>query len=259
MNYGFMSLNKIERGRMRFRVGIELESENVVIPYDHQYYLASYIYRVVERSDAKYSFELHRSRKYKHYTFSYLMSSKRENLKEGIKVGKEVYFYISSPDDEFIKHVVEGMLIHPEFRIKNVRGVVKEIKILKSPEIKHRNVFRTLSPIIIKKFVDKERWINLFPTDEEFYSRLKENLVNRYLDFLGNLGKYSTEHFLKDFDLNISIKEFKPKRHSINGTYHRGSLCEMVVEGNPELIKYGYEAGFGEKNAMGFGMVKVVG
>ncbi len=244
---------------MRFKVSIGLEKDYVVIPYDHQYYLASYIYRVIEKVDPKYSFELHRPRKYKHYTFSYLMSSYRESLKEGIKVGKEVYFYISSPDNEFIKHVVEGMLTYPEFRIKKIKGVVKEIKVLKSPKIEYRNVFRTLSPIIIKKFVNKDEWINLFPTDKEFYSRLKENLINRYLDFLGNLEKSSTDGFLKDLDINIIIKEFKPKRHNINGTYHRGSLCEMIVEGNSELIKYGYEAGFGEKNAMGFGMVKLIG
>ncbi|MEO0247726.1 MAG: CRISPR-associated endoribonuclease Cas6 [candidate division WOR-3 bacterium] len=51
---------------------------------------------------------------------------------------------------------------------------------------------------------------------------------------------------------------FKPKRIKIKETWHR--CVEMVFEakGNPELLEIGYKAGFGAKNSMGFGMVKVV-
>jgi CRISPR-associated endoribonuclease Cas6 len=31
-----------------------------------------------------------------------------------------------------------------------------------------------------------------------------------------------------------------------------------VVRGSAELIEIGYEAGFGEKNSMGFGMVEMI-
>ncbi|MCD6222629.1 MAG: CRISPR-associated endoribonuclease Cas6, partial [Thermoplasmata archaeon] len=39
--------------------------------------------------------------------------------------------------------------------------------------------------------------------------------------------------------------------------YHR--CTEMVFEarGSAELLSIGYEAGFGERNSMGFGMVKM--
>jgi len=33
-------------------------------------------------------------------------------------------------------------------------------------------------------------------------------------------------------------------------------MCPFVVKGNKELIKFGYECGFGELNSAGFGMVK---
>jgi CRISPR/Cas system endoribonuclease Cas6 (RAMP superfamily) len=35
-------------------------------------------------------------------------------------------------------------------------------------------------------------------------------------------------------------------------------MAPFVVRGSVELIALGYEAGFGEKNSMGFGMVEVV-
>ena len=58
---------------------------------------------------------------------------------------------------------------------------------------------------------------------------------------------------------NISIKflRFKPKRHRIINTYHRCVLGEFIVQGDKDLIEFGYDCGFGEKNSMGFGMVKM--
>lgn len=43
----------------------------------------------------------------------------------------------------------------------------------------------------------------------------------------------------------------------VKDTWHR--CCEMIfrVRGDPKLIEIGYKAGFGSKNSMGFGMVKV--
>ena len=34
---------------------------------------------------------------------------------------------------------------------------------------------------------------------------------------------------------------------------------KFVAHGDTELLKLGYEAGFGEKNSMGFGMVSIMG
>jgi CRISPR-associated endoribonuclease Cas6 len=36
-----------------------------------------------------------------------------------------------------------------------------------------------------------------------------------------------------------------------------GIQAPFTIEGDPELIKVGYECGFGEKNSMGFGMAEV--
>lgn len=43
----------------------------------------------------------------------------------------------------------------------------------------------------------------------------------------------------------------------IRGIKVRGWLAPFTVEGSPELIELGYEAGFGSRNSMGFGMAEV--
>ncbi|RLF61115.1 MAG: CRISPR-associated endoribonuclease Cas6, partial [Thermoplasmata archaeon] len=61
-----------------------------------------------------------------------------------------------------------------------------------------------------------------------------------------------------DTDLEIKVRRAKAKRIKIKDTFHR--CVEMVFEasGSKELLTIGYQAGFGERNSMGFGMVKVV-
>ncbi|MGQ9648304.1 MAG: CRISPR-associated endoribonuclease Cas6, partial [Thermodesulfobacteriota bacterium] len=42
------------------------------------------------------------------------------------------------------------------------------------------------------------------------------------------------------------------------GTKIRGWLMHFTAEGNTDLIKIGYEAGFGENNSAGLGMVEEI-
>jgi CRISPR-associated endoribonuclease Cas6 len=42
----------------------------------------------------------------------------------------------------------------------------------------------------------------------------------------------------------------------IRGIKVRGWLAPFTIEGSPELIEIGYEAGFGARNSMGFGMAE---
>jgi CRISPR-associated endoribonuclease Cas6 len=43
----------------------------------------------------------------------------------------------------------------------------------------------------------------------------------------------------------------------LKNTFHMASLMVFIAEGSKELLEIGYKAGFGERNSMGFGMVKL--
>jgi CRISPR-associated endoribonuclease Cas6 len=43
----------------------------------------------------------------------------------------------------------------------------------------------------------------------------------------------------------------------VRGIRVRGWMMRFQVSGPPELIRLGYDAGFGERNAQGFGMVRI--
>ncbi|MEM4509071.1 MAG: CRISPR-associated endoribonuclease Cas6, partial [Archaeoglobaceae archaeon] len=116
-------------------------------------------------------------------------------------------------------------------------------------KITDKEKFVTLSPINVSK-AENGKAVDLYPTQREFYEVLKQNLIKKYVLLHGKEPESR--------EVEFKPISFKPKRIKIKDTWHR--CVEMVFEakGNPELLEIGYKAGFGAKNSMGFGMVKVV-
>ena len=230
--------------------------KNTTVPFDHQYYLASMIYRVLEKVDKEYAYSLHKPKKYKHFTFSYLMCKKRVVCDQGLlTLDGEVFFFFSSPDQKMVADFVNGLFLSRELRIGDVKGVVSEVKVMDKKEIKEKCLLGSLTPIVVRKPENvgkRMKGVELDPKDPEFLERLKSNLINRFNEFYGEDAKE------EDIDFRL-LCEPKQKRHKIKTEYYRCYLLpRFEAIGDPRIIKYGYEAGLGEKNAMGFGMVKVV-
>ncbi len=92
--------------------------------------------------------------------------------------------------------------------------------------------------------------VDLYPTEPKFYENLHRNLVERFSEFY---GKAPVDHF----DV-IETADIKPKRIKISEGYRRYNLISLRIQASPELLKFAYDAGLGEKNAMGFGCVDVL-
>ncbi|RLF81520.1 CRISPR-associated endoribonuclease Cas6, partial [Thermococci archaeon] len=61
-------------------------------------------------------------------------------------------------------------------------------------------------------------------------------------------------------EFEVKVLKAKPKRFEVKpGIFQRAWHLVFKAYGDGELIKVGYQAGFGEKNSLGFGMVKVDG
>ena len=115
-------------------------------------------------------------------------------------------------------------------------------------------MFMAISPIYVKTLRSengKLREFDLYPSEPKFYENLHKNLVERYSEFYG--ASPEKEHF----DI-VEVSGIKPKRIKIAGHFRRCSLMRLRIQANPELLEFAYDAGLGEKNAMGFGCVEVV-
>ncbi|MEW6066759.1 MAG: CRISPR-associated endoribonuclease Cas6 [Nitrospirota bacterium] len=156
--------------------------------------------------------------------------------------------------------------------------LIERVETLPRPEFKGTMQFTCLSPITISKVavlnglnslnglsglngLNRLNRLNchyLRPWEEGFSEAIKNNLMKKYKLVNGQDMEDS------DFEIKIDTDYMNKKNGKITkninfkGTNIIGFMAPFEVRGNPELIEIGYEAGFGEKGSMGFGMVKEI-
>ncbi|MEM2591409.1 MAG: CRISPR-associated endoribonuclease Cas6, partial [Thermofilaceae archaeon] len=89
----------------------------------------------------------------------------------------------------------------------------------------------------------------LSPEEPDFARVLSDNLRRKAQALSGEVP---------DGELRFEwLGEPRSKLMRVNDTDIRGWMMRFRVSGPVELIRLGYDAGFGERNAQGFGMVRV--
>ncbi len=241
---------------MRCKVTIQKISSNP-IHYDYQYGLASMLYKRLAVADIELANSTHSHDGFKFYTFSNIITEDRLPASNGLNFVKG-HFFISSPDSKFIESFAKGLLAQPEFTLgkgdQKSDFVMGRIEVLETPFLPEECTFKTLSPIYVKTVRKREGQlveIDLYPKDAKFYENLHKNLVARYEEYCG----HQLEH--DHFDI-VAVDKVKPKRISVGSDKRRCSLMVMTLQASPELLSFAYDAGLGEKNAMGFGCVEVI-
>ena len=136
--------------------------------------------------------------------------------------------------------------------------IVEKIEALKTPDFREISEFKTLSPINIRdsKEIDgKVKRIDLAPSDK-FFKGIENNLIKKYCIF------NNIENTDKKISAYSEMAHVKRKRITIpkgpNTTYHRAYMMDLILEGDTDLIKFAYDVGVGEKNSMGFGMLRYI-
>jgi CRISPR-associated endoribonuclease Cas6 len=125
--------------------------------------------------------------------------------------------------------------------------------------------FKLLSPLVLstrKERMGSLQQYFLRPDDSNDINRVITNNSRNKYNLIYN--EENTNDIALTWDENYLRKNKRvTKKITIdeNGKYPIdiiGIQAPFILEGDPELIKVGYECGFGEKNSMGFGMVEVI-
>jgi CRISPR-associated endoribonuclease Cas6 len=231
------------------RVRITLRGKGVV-PFNYNLALAGAVYGPIKRVDSDLAYNIHSSTGYKFFTFSWLQIPGSKTNKRGIFIDGHAHFFVSSPIKEIVSAFVEGILEKPIVRIGGTILHVETVEVLSQPLLNGTAVFSTLSPIIVRTAAEENgalRTIDLYPTDPKFYENLRNNLIKKYKSL------YNEEKT----NIGFSKPSFaRPVRIKIRDTFHRASHMTFEAAGDSDLLRLGYEAGFGGKNSMGFGMVR---
>ena len=265
---------------MRIKLTLRQERSVERIPCNYSYHLAAAIYNILSKSSSEFATVLHDKgyapegsrQKFKYFTFSNLQIPIRTIEKgEIVSRSRQVTFYLSSPKEEFLQHLILGLFAEGPLRIHNAVFGKECIEKLPEPEWSENMTFSMLSPLAVSVYRDPSTGMNtkeyLRYDDSRLSDMLLHNLQAKYRglfdceppengipfsmrfeeEYLNQLRKKG-----RSVEKLITIKDSSGKETRV-----KAIQCPFSVTGDPELIKVGYECGFGENNPMGFGMVKV--
>jgi len=241
---------------MRAKIFVKKVSKGP-LPFDYQYALASMLYGKLALGNIRLANESHSHQGFKFYNFSNLVIPNRHRSCKGLAF-EDAHFILTSPDVEFVRSFAEGLLQEPNFHLYDQNFILTKIEILEQKKLPSPSTFRTISPVFIKTLREEngelKEW-ELYPTDGKFHENVHKNLVERYTEYHGVPPKQDHFHLTR-------VRDFKGKRILIGSgektTPRRCSLMTFDLEASPELLNFAYDAGIGEKSAMGFGCVEVI-
>lgn len=264
------------------RIVLQLSSNDKYLPINYNYFLSAAIYKLLHIGSPEFSEFLHtkgyqlNGKKYKLFSYA-LRFEKMEIIHSKILLkSPKVKLYVSSPIvDEFIQNFVIGtfqnQLIEISDHLLKTTFTIEQVESLPEPVFEKENYFNMLSPLVLstKKESDgnlTQHFIRYSDEITEINRVLNQNLKHKY-ELIYN-KQHLGEDVLLEWDKNYIEKKLKnnkrlTKKISIlkNGIRPVEIIANeipFILTGSQELIKVGYECGFGEKNSMGFGLVEAI-
>jgi len=264
------------------RIKISAETNHpAFFPYSYQHALQAALYSLIRESSLTHAAFLHEKgyvkdgidKLFKFFTFSKLDFTPKTLGKGGFQNVRQVSFTFSTIMEDSLKHLVLGVFSNKQIKLSlGTRAVILNIvsvDVLADPQFSNKETFVCLSPIAASTKIENEtgRTVPHFldyaaPAEREhFILNLKNNLIRKF-ETLHNT-EYAAPDSAFNFQFDPSYIQKKKGRISKlidfkNGIKVKAMEAPFTVEADPELIKIGYDCGWGEKNSAGFGCVKSV-
>ncbi|HAI77254.1 MAG TPA: CRISPR-associated endoribonuclease Cas6 [Microscillaceae bacterium] len=259
---------------MRFQITLSLIGSDQVLPFNYQYEMQAWIYKIFQQANPAFASFLHEvgysaahsAKRFKLFCFSNLYVSQSKRLPEGLRVlCPTVSFYIGFYTDQAVETFVQGLFMHQEGSIGNakhrIQFVVSAVEAMSLQLAGDEATLKTLSPLVISRNNERgyEDYLNPQEDKEDYLHLFINNLVDKYaasghsipvswqdfpfaLDLIGNRAPTSKL---------ITLKANTEKAEQIKGYHFAFRLTAPQA-----LIQLGLLAGFGAQNAQGFGFCK---
>jgi len=264
-----------------------------MIPLNYQYPLSAWIYKTFNQGDPEFAEWLHRQgytdgkHQYKLFTFSWLdiPKVKMTKNKDALVIqSPDVFLTFSLPmetaTETFIKGLFSNQVCSIGDRQHKAEFEVSSVEKLPEPELGNQATFSCLSPICISQPQNKNGKMiprYLSPEDEGYAELFFNNLIYRFqianhyesekgtqenlYDYANGSASEEEKHVNTDFDFqllsNPKSKLVTVKQGTSQETKIRGYQFDFNIRAPEPLLKFGYDAGFGEKGSLGFGCAEV--
>ncbi len=250
---------------MRFKINLKTYKYQT-LSFNYQNPLSTAIYEKISSSNSQYGEWLHDTGygiselpgyKNKGFCFSNL-----RDLKFDFKKGEKFMvvhpcnfnFYISFAKDEINEHFVRGIFINESFVLNGFYAEITSIEVLPYPTFEETMRFRTLSPIFIRYAVHEPgKKSEPHPILQgDIYRKLLTGILERKFQTI-----YKVQNGFDELKMNILSKPVD-RLITIKNTTWKAYDYIFEITADVDLIKTGYDSGFGHLNSQGFGYCEVL-
>ncbi len=263
---------------MRLKFKLEFKGNPpFVLPSDYLFELSEPISKIINFNDKKIIKKLEKLgylddyNQFNHFCFSGLDIKDYEQNGDRIIINNsEAELFISFLLNNKYSQDFSDLFLNKEARFGDdkdkVTIVFKDVDIIPEPEFLDSMKFRTVTPIIITDNGEINNKTNFFsPEDEQYETLFLKNLLAKYTFLIksikdGSFSALNSDFSELKFDCSGKVESrIVPVKDSSNKTIMaKGYLFDFDLKGPKELIKLGYDAGFGEKNNYGFGFTSII-
>ena len=221
---------------MRLKINFTKNTKSV--PVNNQHIVNSFVHRCLGK-DNKY----HDSKS--DYCVSYLLGGKL-NEDKTLSFPNNPYIIISSNNDKFINDLLVGVSSNVEMgfgmELENIEYISEDF-------YNGYNIFRTLTPILLKEFIDYENYEFITVNDSDFEKKLQTNTINK-------LKSINSDLDLSNFRIKVNKhKRNKTKLITLKGVKNIASHCDIIVYSNKEIAEILHNTGLGNSTGSGFGTI----
>ena len=249
---------------MRLRISLSPEGPFLRLPVQYNHLLQGLIYSNLDHALSEWLHEkghAYGKRRFKLFTFSRLFG-KREARNGRIRFLSPAHFYLSSVDVQILSSLAEHLLTKPSVRLGNSECRVAEVGVEPEPEIDSAKpvLVKTLSPITAYSTLStpegRKKTYYYAPQEEEWSEALISNLKRKAkaLEWTADVDEDLKEAWVRPY----KVRSGDQKILTFKGTLIKGWMGLYNVKLPEPYFRLAYDAGFGAKNAQGFGMVGVV-
>ncbi len=270
---------------MRIRLTLQPVAREEMFPINYQYPLSSAIYKILANASPAYASFLHKKgyitskgKPLKLFTFSKIFSSGIQRFRSSLVVqnNRSCTLLISSPMlNDFIQNFVTGLFEKQTLEIGGPHSVghftISCVETLGFPSLSDNVKFICLSPIVSSTLEEHRGNLSQYyfrPGDQRLSEVLQNNLRHKYEIIHGKTATTMNIEFIPDMDYvqrwqqagkrvtkKITIKEGRDAYSTDIIAFE----VPFTLKGDTGLMTVAYEAGIGEKNSLGFGMIEVAG
>ncbi|GAB6932930.1 CRISPR-associated endoribonuclease Cas6 [Calditerricola satsumensis] len=225
------------------------------LPFSYPYWIQSALYRAL---DARFATKLHDEgfrygkRAFRLFSFSRLLGAYvLDRDRKEIVFSNPIRLVVASPLEEFLRQLSDLLIKEEGLRLGEQTVFIEEIAYRRVRVDRNPLVVHTLSPITVYSTMtrgDGKRYTYYYaPKEKPFAELIHQNLVKKWTALTG-------EPYAGPETVVKPVGRTRLHLVTYKGTVVKGWSGRFVLEGDPRLIELGLYAGFGAKNAQGFGL-----